>query len=81
MSNLRKCPECGTEDSVEYSQNADILFRIDGDSLVPVLDFNAVGFLDQTYLYCRHCGTNDADSQKMLDLLYKYDKLMIREGV
>lgn len=75
---MKKCPLCGNH-SVEYSQNADILFEIDGDRLVAKLDIESIGFLDSTYLYCRECVANDSDDPEMSELKDKYDALMIRK--
>lgn len=68
------CPECGKEHSLEFSQTADIGYRVDGLSLVPILNVDSIGWLDGTYLYCRNCGINDADSDMLAEIKFEYEK-------
>ncbi len=67
-----KCPICGNE-TLEFSQTADILYKVIDGRLVPQLDENSVGWLDSTYLYCRHCNANDADDRELFDIKFEYD--------
>lgn len=67
------CPECGKEHSLEFSQTADIRYRVDGQNLVPDLHEDSVGWHDSTYLYCRNCGLSDADSDMLSEIKFEYD--------
>jgi len=59
-----KCPHC-SKGKLEYSQNADILYKIVDGKLVPQLDIDSIGWLDSTYLYCDSCGIDDSLSPKL----------------
>lgn len=73
MSNLEKrCPVCGHE-TLQFSQNADILFEVINGKLVPQLDENSIGWMDATYLYCHHCGANEEDNEELSDIKFQYD--------
>lgn len=73
MSNLEtKCPLCGHE-ALEYSQNADILYKVIGGKLMPQLNEDSIGWMDATYLYCSHCGANEEDSEELNDIKFEYD--------
>ena len=67
-----KCPICGNE-SLEYSQNADIVYIVVNGRLIPQLDENSIGWMDATYLHCTHCNANNEDDQELSDIKFEYD--------
>jgi DNA-directed RNA polymerase subunit RPC12/RpoP len=74
MSNLETdCPVCGHKNSLQYSQNADIVYKVVNGKLVPQLNEDSIGWLDSTYLYCSKCGANNEDDGELLFIKDKYD--------
>jgi len=67
-----KCPHC-SKGKLEYSQNADILYKIIDGKLVPQLDIDSIGWLDSTYLYCDSCGMDDSLSLELAVIKHEYD--------
>lgn len=73
--NLKKCP-CCKEETLEFSQNADIRFYVGTNGgLKPILDENSIGWLDSTSLYCSNCGASDDDSDEINKLKKQYENL------
>ena len=73
MSNLeKKCPLCGNE-TLQFSQNADIIYKVVGGKLIPQLDEDSIGWMDATYLYCHYCGANEEDNKELSDIKSEYD--------
>jgi DNA-directed RNA polymerase subunit RPC12/RpoP len=74
MSNLETdCPVCGHKNSLQYSQNADIVYKVVNGKLVPQLNEDSIGWLDSTYLYCSKCGANEEDNEELADIKFEYD--------
>lgn len=73
MSNLEiKCPICGHE-TLTFSQNADIRYKVVDGKLIPQLDEDSIGWMDSKYLYCSHYGANDEDSKRLSDIKFEYE--------
>jgi uncharacterized protein YbaR (Trm112 family) len=66
------CPVCN-EKGLEYSQNADIHYKIEGNKLVPSLSIDEIGWFDSTYLFCPNCGANSDDNKELQELHHEYD--------
>lgn len=74
MSKLETtCPLCGHHDVLEFSQQADIVYRIIEGKLVPQLDENSIGWLDTSHLYCRNCGGSDYFNRELAHIKEQYD--------
>jgi len=71
-----KCPICGKHE-LQYSQNADINFKLVGNRLRAVLSLDEIGFFDHTSLYCIDCGASDDMNDEVYALKQKYDQLMV----
>lgn len=74
MKNLTtQCPICKHEDVLEYSQQADILFKVVEGRLIPQLNLDAIGWGDVTYMYCKNCGASDHFNDELLVIRQEYD--------
>jgi hypothetical protein len=78
LTNL--CPICGKHE-LQYSQSADINFKLVDNRLRAMLSLDEISFFDDTSLYCIDCGASDDMDDEIYYLKQKYDQLMIDKVV
>lgn len=66
------CPHC-KQKTLQYSQNADILYKVSNGRLIPQLQESNIGWMDATYLYCTNCAADEDSSTEMNQLKREYD--------
>ena len=66
-----KCPICGNE-TLEFSQNADIRYKVVNGKLTPILEENEISWMEDTSMFCSHCMANDFDNAELAEIKFEY---------